>query len=192
MKKDRPEIFALKKLIEESVNRKIKTPADFDFLTGIVWERLHETISSSTLKRLWGYIDGADTTRESTLNLLSRCVDFENFDAFLKHLKEQSEDESDFCITDNIKSSDLNVGDRIEVGWQPNRLCIFCYIGDNRFMVEFVENAKLKVGDLFSCSIFMKGELLYIDNLVRDKKKAVSYIAGSKNGITLLKKLSIK
>ena len=66
MNKYSPAIASLRLDIEQSVKRKIRTPYDFEFLSGVIWERLHENISPTTLKRLWGYIDGADTTRRTT------------------------------------------------------------------------------------------------------------------------------
>ena len=66
MNKYAPEIASLRLDIEQSVKRKIRTPYDFEFLSGVIWERLHENISPTTLKRLWGYIEGADTTRRTT------------------------------------------------------------------------------------------------------------------------------
>ena len=55
MQKTSPEISELKKRIENQLKRKVKTPNDFIFLSGAVWERTHETISSTSLKRPWGY-----------------------------------------------------------------------------------------------------------------------------------------
>ena len=57
MNKYSPEIATLRMDIEQSVKRKIRTPYDFEFLAGVIWERLHENLSPTTLKRLWGYID---------------------------------------------------------------------------------------------------------------------------------------
>ena len=71
MNKNCPEILELKNRVEAQVKRKIKTPNDFIFLSAVIWERTHETISPTTLKRLWGYIDGADHARNSTLRILS-------------------------------------------------------------------------------------------------------------------------
>ena len=79
MNKRAPEILCLRKDIESEVKRKIRTPYDFEFLVGVIWERMHENISPTTLKRLWGYIDGAETTRRSTLCLLSRFLGYEEF-----------------------------------------------------------------------------------------------------------------
>ena len=78
MQKTSPEITELKKRIETSVKRKMKTPTDFIFLSGAVFERTRETMSPTTLKRLWGYIEGADQTRNSTLEILARFLGFDN------------------------------------------------------------------------------------------------------------------
>lgn len=62
-----PEIIKLKQMVEDTIPRKIKTPADFTYLSGVIFERCGETISETTLKRIWGYIEGYDTTRFHTL-----------------------------------------------------------------------------------------------------------------------------
>ena len=62
--------------MENSIPRKIKTPTDFTYLSGIIYERCRETISESTLKRIWGYIDGYDTVRFHTLSILARFVGY--------------------------------------------------------------------------------------------------------------------
>ena len=43
------EIIKLKQLVEDSIPRKIKTPADFVYLSGVIFERCGETISETTL-----------------------------------------------------------------------------------------------------------------------------------------------
>ena len=82
MQKNNPEISELKQQIEESLGCKMKTSTDFTFLSGAIWERIHENLSASTLKRLWGYVDGADTTRNSTLEILSKFLGFKDWDSF--------------------------------------------------------------------------------------------------------------
>ena len=77
------EILHLREMVETSVARKMKTPADFQFLTGVIQERCKETLGVTTLKRIWGYVEGYDTTRYSTLSILARCVGFRDWDDFL-------------------------------------------------------------------------------------------------------------
>lgn len=186
MNKKSPEITELRHRIELSINRKVKTPADFDFLAGVVWERLHETISPTTLKRLWGYIDGADTIRNSTLNLLSQFLGYQDWDAFLNELENNNEIQSAIIISRHILTQDLQPNDIIEVGWQPNRHCIFRYLGNRTFIVEESSNSKLKEGNTFACSLFVLGEPLYIDNLIQNGRPPVAFVVGNKSGLTLL------
>lgn len=186
MNKRSPEIIELRHRIELSISRKVKTPADFDFLAGVVWERLHETISPTTLKRLWGYIDGADTTRNSTLNLLSKFIGYKDWDGFLKELENNDEIQSATILSRHILTQDLQPADMIEVGWQPNRYCLFRYLGNSVFKVEKSSNSKLKVGDTFMCNLFIMGEPLYMDNLIQEGKPPVAFVVGNKTGLTLL------
>lgn len=72
----------LRNLIEEKVGRKMKTPKDFDFLAGQIFDKLHENVSSTTLKRIWGYLPETSAPRASTLDLLAQYVDYEEWDSF--------------------------------------------------------------------------------------------------------------
>lgn len=186
MDKKSPEITELRHRIELSINRKVKTPTDFDYLSGAVWEQLHETISTSTLKRLWGYVDGASRTRNSTLNLLSRFIGYGDWDDFLKELDNENDVQSEMILTQHIESQHLKEGDMIEVGWQPNRHCLFRYMGNRTFVVEKASNSKLRVGNTFMCSLFVFGEPLYIENLIQEGHPPIAFVVGNKNGLTLL------
>ena len=176
MDKKSPEITELRHRIELSINRKVKTPTDFDYLSGAVWEQLHETISTSTLKRLWGYVDGASRTRNSTLNLLSRFIGYGDWDDFLKELDNENDVQSEMILTQHIESQHLKEGDMIEVGWQPNRHCLFRYMGNRTFVVEKASNSKLRVGNTFMCSLFVFGEPLYIENLIQEGHPPIAFV----------------
>ena len=181
MKKTSPEIHELKKQMEDRLKRKMKTPNDFIFLSGVIWERTHENISATTLKRLWGYIDGADETRVSTLDILSKTLGFLDWDDFLKHISEGSG--SDPVLSFHISTDELENGDRLFVSWKPDRKCTFRYLGDSRFIVEKAENSKLKVGDTFNASVFILNEPLYLDRLIQGNKPPVPFVVGSRDGL---------
>ncbi|HAE25137.1 MAG TPA: hypothetical protein DCG33_07330 [Prevotellaceae bacterium] len=191
MNKYAPEITTLRMDIEQEVKRKIRTPYDFEFLAGVIWERLHENISPTTLKRLWGYIDGADTTRRTTLCLLSQFLGFADWEAYLASLATRTDIESAAFEGEGIHINNLQPGDRVEVTWLPNRRCVFRYEGDARFTVVEAEHAKLHAGDTFDTTCFLVGKPMYLDNLQRDEvpstKESVSYVAGSKNGLNSVK-----
>ena len=183
MNKNAPEIMSLRRDIEQEVKRLIRTPYDFEFLAGVVWERLHENISPTTLKRLWGYIDGADVTRRTTLCLLSRFLGYRDWESYLEALSKRTDIESDTFDGVGIDIDDLHIGDCVEVTWLPNRRCIFRYEGDAHFLVTEAENAKLRVGDRFDTACFLIGKPMYLDRLIRDNEPPTAYVAGSKNGL---------
>ena len=187
MKKTSPEIHELKKQVEGRLNRKMKTPSDFIFLSGVIWERTHETMSPTTLKRLWGYIDGADETRSSTLDILSRTLGFSDWDDFLRHL--DTGGNSSPVQSPHLYARDLAPGDRLFVSWKPDRRCTFRYLGDSQFIVEKAEYAKLKEGNTFSASLFILGEPLYLSELVQGNNPPVAFVIGNKDGLCELELL---
>lgn len=189
MNKNAPEILALRMDIERDLKRRIRTPYDFEFLAGVVWERLHENISPTTLKRLWGYIDGADTTRRTTLCLLSQFLGYQDWEAYLASLAQRAEVESEAFAGEGLNIDDLTLGDLVEVTWLPNRRCVFRYEGNAHFLVVEAENAKLHVGDRFETACFIIGKPLYIDRLIRNDEPPTAYVAGAKNGLLTAKKI---
>ena len=193
MNKYSPEIATLRMDIEREVKRKIRTPYDFEFLAGVIWERLHENLSPTTLKRLWGYIDGADTTRRTTLCLLAQFLGFADWETYLASLATRTDIESAAFEGEGIHIDDLQKGDRVEVTWLPNRRCVFRYEGEAHFVVEESENAKLHVGDTFDTACFLIGKPMYLDNVQRNNiqcmKEGFSYVAGSKHGLNSVRKL---
>ena len=69
--------------IEQQTGLSMQHNHDFVSLSQLIFERLHESISASTLKRLWGYVDPQNVKpRTNTLNILAvflGCEDFDNF-----------------------------------------------------------------------------------------------------------------
>lgn len=143
-------------------------------------------MSPTTLKRLWGYIDGADKTRNSTLEILSRFLGFANWDAFVESISQEGN--SNEVLSPRIKADELKKGDLVKVSWMPNRRCTFHCLGKEQFVVETAENSKLKVGDTFYCSQFILGEPLYLSQLVQGDNPPVDFVVGNKGGLCELER----
>ncbi|MBR1799870.1 MAG: hypothetical protein IJ767_00020 [Bacteroidaceae bacterium] len=75
-------IVSLRREIEAAVGRKMRTPKDFDFLSKAVFDKLHENISATTLKRLWGYFKENVTPRHSTLDFLAQFIDYAGWEDY--------------------------------------------------------------------------------------------------------------
>lgn len=97
-------IERLKKVIEAKVGRKIQTPKDFDYLAACIEEELHDPISVSTLKRLWGYIQSFSSPRFSTLNALAQFVGSESWEAFCRLCETEDETPSAPSVHDETSS----------------------------------------------------------------------------------------
>lgn len=185
-----PEIKCLRSDLEQRVGQQLQSPADFQLLIQQIWEKNHAVLSLSTIKRLWGYVESNGAPRLSTLNTLAKFLDFADWNAYLVALEQRGGTESAMFTGEGIHTADLQAGDRIAVAWQPNRQCTFRYLGDNQFVVEDSENAKLQRGTIFSAARFMIGQPMYLDNILLADGSRTSYVAGKRNGLTSVIKLN--
>ena len=90
MDRQQQAIEQLREAIEKETGRKMKTPKDFDYLSEVIERQLHEHISSTTLKRMWGYLAEPVTPRVSTLDILSQFLGHAGWDTFCKSLPDES------------------------------------------------------------------------------------------------------
>ena len=183
MNKSAPEIIQLRQDVEARAGIHPSTPADFETLIALIWDQLHENIALSTLERLWGYVDGANNTRRSTLNLLAQFIGFQDWSSYLENLHTIERGSSNSFIGEGIHTQDLQPGQQIAVTWLPNRKCVFRYLGNMRFEVVESSNSKLNVGDTFITTFFLIGQPLYIDHLILTGHPTVSYVAGNNGGL---------
>ena len=68
--------------MEAAVGRQMHTPRDFDLLSERIFEKTHQNISATTLKRLYGYLQESVTPRRSSLNLLAQFLDYTDWDDY--------------------------------------------------------------------------------------------------------------
>jgi len=186
MEKQIPELACLLKKVEERYGRGVNTSTDFEALSVTIERETGEFISSSTLKRLWGYVSLQPSPRVATLDVLARFVGHASFSAFCKALKSDPSFESGFFTTRFVVSDELDEGDTVVVGWAPNRLVRLLYLGNSAYRVISSENAKLREGDEFTASQFMLGYPLFVDRIMRAGEYTPSYVAGKIEGLNYL------
>lgn len=184
-----PEIAFLLKEVERKYGREVHTSTDFESLSVVIEREINEYISASTLKRLWGYVSSNPTPRIVTLDVLCRFIGHSSFTVWRESLKHSPYFESGFFTTVCISSADLLSGERMLIGWMPNRLITLEYLGESRFRVLKSENAKLKEGDCFSAAQFLLGYPLFIDHIDRADGPTPAYVAGKNAGLNRLEKL---
>ena len=88
-------IEQLRLAVERKAGRKMQTNKDFDCLSDSVYDQTHAKISTTTLKRIWGYLSEGVTPRRYTLDQLARFIGYDDFDAFSASLETDKTPESD-------------------------------------------------------------------------------------------------
>lgn len=187
-----PEIATLRSRVKEKIGLPLDTHFHFVQLVAELESQLREHMSETTLERVWGYSTrGYNTVSRRSLDVLSRYVGAQNWDDFCQLLRREAARESDLFITKALSAQSLKIGTRLRIGWQPDRLCVIRYLGDNRFITESSINSSIAPGDKFSCLLFEKGRELYMDLFQRaDDTSAPNpnarYVVGQQNGLTTL------
>lgn len=178
----------LRNIIEEKLDRKMCTPADFIFLSDIIARNVKMAVSATTLKRVWGYI--SDKGEEYlpahyTLSALTKLLGFRDYETFIS-APDPMKVESNLFFAESIDMSTLSADDVLLVSWTPDRQCRLKYLGNNWFEVIEARNSKIRVGDQVLCTSLTQSAPLYFDVVKRDGSLPMSYIAGARNGVRIV------
>lgn len=177
----------LREKVEEKIGRHPLTPTDFNFLALSIQDATQETISISTLKRVWAYVSNPHTASATTLSILSRFVGFTDWENFCVWFRGTSDAESGFLSVLTVRADELRPGDQLELTWNPGRRVVLLHEGGGRFRVMEKERTKLNVGDTFSASLFALHQPCYVTALTQADGTEKNYVAGERNGLTSLK-----
>lgn len=181
-----PELHYLLTEVERRFGSKVCTSSDFENLSSRIEGEIGEMVSSSTLKRLWGYVSSNPVPRRATLNILSRYAGRKDFDDFCAEITKMSGIDSTFFTTKCIASSELEDHDVVVIGWHPDRMVELEYLGNHSFKVVGNKNSNLTEGCIFEVSSFMVGYPLYIPRILKDGAFTPPYIAGVHDGLTVV------
>lgn len=171
------------KLIREKFNCEIQYSQQCEALALAIKESTGHSLSTTTLKRMLGFVNGPARPRQSSLDIIAQYVGYDNYSLLAKDVGEDTEI-SDFRAVDNITSDDLTIGEQIQLTYAPNRTLILSYMGNNKYLVNKSNGGKLLQGDkLLIAGFYMGFELLIVD-VERNGKHLGSYIAAKQGGLT--------
>lgn len=182
-----PEIEELKILVEQKFGKILGTTTDFEEFSLHLEKKMGVTLSGSTLKRLYGYVNDNHKPRMQTLDVLSQYIGHQNYMHFVQWLKTSTQYNSSFFQASQLTSNNLKEGSLVTIGWSPNRLLELRYLGNSLYEVINSENSKLQVGDKFVTGCFIKSQPLYLPYIERDNQHTASFVAGRNGGLTIIK-----
>lgn len=172
------------KEIETALRRKMQTPKDFEFLRESIFARLHLLVSTTTLKRVWGYLDDKVQPRITTLDMLTQFLGYRDWEEYNHGGLPSELSPSNPVMSRRLSIPEcLDQGDLLRLTWQPARVCDIEYLGDLTFKVIASANTRLREGDTFRCSLIVEGEPLYLDNLQQGNRPPIAYVCGKRTGV---------
>lgn len=116
MNKTSSRILQLRDAIEKKTGRYPATPKDFDCLAADIYEQLHESVSASTLKRVWGYVDSDSTPRITTLNVLAKFIGYSNWHDFCNSMDDEGRGMKDGATAGTMQEVDSAKEEREVLG----------------------------------------------------------------------------
>lgn len=188
MEQHRPEKSKIYEYLMEAIGKmlgkKVQTSTDYHKLCMDIKFRTGQTIGDTTLKRIFGYVNDSVEPRQHTLDILAQYIGYADWDSFCHAITEGSPHESGMVLSRSLLTSSLIKGSVIRLTWQPERVCICQYRGQNMFVVLRSENTRLTQGTTFQCSLIIAGEPLTLDHVcLEGSLDPCVYQVGSVNGV---------
>lgn len=173
----------VRKMILEKYNSPLQYPQQCEALALAIQEATGQTLGTTTLKRMLGFINGPAKARPSSLDIIAQYLGYPDYNLLAKDLGEDSEI-SDFRAVESIDSADLEVGEQIQITYEPNRLLVLSYLGDNKYIINEARGSKLLKGDKLLIAGFYVGFELLISDVERGGTHLGSYQAAKQGGLT--------
>lgn len=123
------------KKIEEKFQMEIKYAGQFEALAQAIFDETRTTIGVTTLKRLFGFVADERKPHVSTLDVIANYIDYPSFELLVKDLGEDC-DISMYQPVESLDSDSLSVGTQVQITYDPQRLVLMTYLGDNNYMVN--------------------------------------------------------
>ena len=168
-------------LLRKKSGSDLRTSRDCEVLAYDIESALGEHAGVNTMKRLLGFIADERTPRVSTLDVIARYLDYENWDAL--RLADENISNSGFDDADEYLACRFSIGQQVSITYPPNRSLVIEYLGDNQFRVNASENGKLQEGDLLTLTHLVRHYPMIVSDVIRDGQSLGSFTAGKQRGI---------
>lgn len=169
--------------IEEKFGKKLEYSCDCEALSEAIREETGQRIAVATLKRMTGFASQQCNPHLSTMDILARYVGYPNYKLLAKEINDDTEI-SDFAWVEELESKTLKEGTQLQITYDPGRVLVLTYLGNDTFIVNESYKSKLKQGDKVTISHFTKGFELLVSDVVRDGESLGPYQAAKAGGLT--------
>ncbi|MDE6535079.1 MAG: hypothetical protein K2K82_03615 [Muribaculaceae bacterium] len=170
-------------MIIERFNAPLLYPQQCEALSEDIMAVTGQRLGVTTLKRMMGFIKGAETPRRASLDIIAAYLGFPDFSKLSDFIGHDI-DISDFAVIDSLTSDDLERGERVRLTYDPGRVLVIEYLGESIFEVKESVGSKLMVGDKLIIAGFYVGFNLLITDIERQGRHLGAYRAAKRGGLT--------
>lgn len=174
----------IKKMLEEKLGRELRYSSDCEYLSYEIENVTKQRVSTNTLKRLLGFIQGVQEPRLYTLDAIARYLGYANWDYLLTAITKDGN--SSYTTIEEIECNRLKTGDKVRFEYFPDRMVIVEYQENRRFIVVESRNSKLLTDDIIEVSHFVLNHPLLVSSVIRGDISLGNFIAGKISGLTAL------
>lgn len=168
--------------IEKRFGKEVRYPTDCEALAGHISMVTGQRVSTSTMKRVLGFVKGTREPRLYTLDVIAMYLGYANWDAYLEALT--STDNSEFLAVRQVEVRSLRKGDKVEFTYEPDRKVAMRYLGDFLFRVTGSANSKILVDDEVRILNMVLDYPLLVSSVTRGGSDMGPFKAGKVSGIT--------
>lgn len=145
-------------------------------------------IGETTVKRMLGLVGETSPERNrtphvSTMDILAKWLGYENYKALLREIGE-NDYSSDFTFMESIDVKDLAIGTQIQIKWEPSRIIVITYSGDDTFIINEAKNSKLQKGDKIKLTHLVLGQEFLVMGVWRGERLLGPYRGAKDGGLT--------
>ena len=176
----------IKHKIEQKAGQRIRYSRDCEILSEKILSECKSSVSSSTLRRLFGFVKSTKQPRPYTLDILANYIGYGTWDELLSSLNNKSTANKEIK---ELKPTALKSGQKFELTYKPDTGLVIEYLGKYQFKVHAAKNSRLKPGEVFKTSIIMLHHPLFILDIEGSAGKEGRIVEAKISGITSIKKV---
>jgi len=169
-------------LIEKKYGRKIRYPKDCEALSGEITQKTKQAISSSTIKRLMGFVSGTQEARTYTLDVLAAYLDCSCYEELLDKLNYHQPKEKQ--VFEEIVIKQLKKGQRVKLSLGSKETLLLCCSCEDEMEVLESKCTGLKLGDKITLEKILLNYPLYIKHVRRNNERSEECVVSKISGVT--------
>lgn len=171
----------IKEKIEAKYGKRIRYSKDCDALASDILHQTKQSISGSTVKRLFGFVKSTQEPRIYTLDVIAVYLGYGSFDELIGHLVNRPEAEKKLT---ELTSDKIDKGQKVKLQYDYGKELIIECTDDLIFEVLNCTGKHLHAHDVISFGQIQLSYPLFFSEVKRYEKSIGSVTIGQVSGIT--------